>query len=119
MVTIGTNGGNTEDKLKELVSYIRAQGAVPILNNIPANESGSQVKENALIEKVRSDTGISGAKFDLATSLSGDGKEVDKSTMYWEDYTGSYGWQVYHHPNEKGGRKMFAQSLKDLPQLYK
>ncbi|MDR1156565.1 MAG: alpha/beta hydrolase, partial [Bacteroidales bacterium] len=31
MVTIGTNGGNTEANLGELVEYIRAQGAIPIL----------------------------------------------------------------------------------------
>lgn len=118
MVTIGTNGGNTEEKLKQLIDYIKSQGAIPILNNIPANESGTQVKENELIDKVRSDSGISGCHFDLATSLAGDGEEVDKSMMYWEDYTGSYGWQVYHHPNEKGGDKMFQRLLKDVPGLF-
>lgn len=119
MVTIGTNGGNTEEKLKELVAYIRSQNSIPILNNIPANESGTQVKENALIAKVRADEGIDGSRFDLATSLAGDGKEVDKSTMYWEDYTGSYGWQVYHHPNEIGGSKMFEQLRSDVPEIFK
>lgn len=118
MVTIGTNGGNTEAKLSELVDYIKSQGAIPILNNIPSNESGTQVEGAALISQVRSKYGIKGARFDLATSLNGDGKEVDKSTMYWEDYTGSYGWQVYHHPNEKGGRKMFEQTLIDVPEIY-
>lgn len=53
MVTIGTNGGNTERKLCELVEYIRSQGAVPILNNIPCNEHGTQVETNELIERVR------------------------------------------------------------------
>ena len=43
MVTIGTNGGNTEKNLTELVHYIREQGAIPILNNIPCNESGTQI----------------------------------------------------------------------------
>ena len=118
MVTIGTNGGNTDAKLSELVDYIKSQGAIPILNNIPSNESGTQVEAAALISQVRSKYGIMGARFDLATSLNGDGKEVDKSTMYWEDYTGSYGWQVYHHPNEKGGKKMFEQTLIDIPEIY-
>ena len=94
MVTIGTNGGNTEAKLTQLVDYIKAQGAIPILNNIPANESGTQVAESVLIGQVRSKSGINGVRFDLATSLPGNGKEVDKTTMYWEDYTGSYGWQI-------------------------
>lgn len=118
MVTIGTNGGNTEAKLTQLVDYIKSRGAIPILNNIPSNESGSQVAENALINTVRQKMSLTGCRFDLATSLAGDGKEVDKSTMYWEDYTGSYGWQVYHHPNEKGGKKMFDQAMSDVPVLF-
>lgn len=118
MVTIGTNGGNTEAKLKELVNYIKSQGAIPILNNIPSNESGTQVAVNDMVTKVRNDLGIKGIRFDLPTSVDRDGKTVDKSSMYWEDYTGSYGWQVYHHPNESGGTKMFQQTLTDLPELY-
>jgi hypothetical protein len=118
MVTIGTNGGNTEAKLRELVNYIKSQGAIPILNNIPSNESGTQVAENNLISKVRADLNIKGCQFDLPTSVNGGGKEVDKATMYWEDYTGSYGWQIYHHPNKSGGAKMFQQALADLPELF-
>ncbi|GAB3026054.1 hypothetical protein GCM10027051_33510 [Niabella terrae] len=118
MVTIGTNGGNTEEKLKALMRYIRAQGAIPLLNNIPCNESGTQLKTNELIEKVRRDLDIQGCQFDVATSLNGDGREVDQTLMYWEDYTGSYGWQIYHHPNAKGGTRMFEQTLRDLPGLY-
>lgn len=119
MITIGTNGGNTEAKLKQLVNYIKSRGAIPLLNNIPANESGTQVSENNLIAKVRNDLNIKGCRFDLPTSLAGDGKAVDQSTMYWEDYSGSYGWQIYHHPNESGGDKMFQQTLIDLPDLYR
>ncbi len=118
MVTIGTNGGNTEENLTELVNYIKGQGAIPILNNIPCNESGTQIDNNVLIEKVRAKLGVKGCKFDLATSINGDGVEVDKSLMYWEDYSGSWGWQVYHHPNEKGGKKMFERTLIDIPEIY-
>ena len=118
MVTIGTNGGNTEENLSELVRYIQSQGAIPILNNIPCNESGTQIANNLLIEKVRRKFGIKGCRFDIATSLKGDGKEVDRSMMFWEDYSGSYGWQIYHHPNAKGGTKMFRQTLTDLPEIY-
>src|SRR3546814_1832044 len=63
MVTIGTNGGNTEENLSELVEYIQSQGAIPILNNIPCNESGTQIPINAVIEKVRQKYGINGCKF--------------------------------------------------------
>ncbi|HRP54662.1 SGNH/GDSL hydrolase family protein [Agriterribacter sp.] len=118
MVTIGTNGGNTTAKLTQLVNYIKSQGAIPVLNNIPGNESGTHVTENLIIDQVRRTSGVKGCRFDLATSLPGDGKEVDKSMMYWEDYTGSYGWQIYHHPNEKGGKKMFERTLADMPELY-
>lgn len=118
VVTIGTNGGNTEENLTELVRYIRSQGAIPILNNIPCNESGTQISNNAIIERVRSKEGINGCRFDLATSLAGDGKEVDKSLMFWEDYTGSYGWQIYHHPNEKGALRMYRQTFVDIPEIY-
>ncbi len=118
VVTIGTNGGNTEENLTELVRYIRSQGAIPILNNIPCNESGTHISNNAIIERVRSKEGVNGCRFDLATSLAGDGKEVDKSLMFWEDYTGSYGWQIYHHPNEKGALRMYRQTFVDIPEIY-
>lgn len=118
VVTIGTNGGNTEENLTELVRYIRSQGAIPILNNIPCNESGTHISNNAIIDRVRSKEGINGCRFDLATSLAGDGKEVDKSLMFWEDYTGSYGWQIYHHPNEKGSLRMYRQTFVDIPEIY-
>lgn len=118
LVTIGTNGGNTEENLSELVNYIQSQGAIPILNNIPSNESGTQVKENKIIEAVRKKFNLKGCKFDWATSLHNDGLQVDKSLMYWEDYSGTYGWQIYHHPNEKGGQKMFERTKMDIPEIY-
>ncbi len=119
MVTIGTNGGNTEEKLTGLINYIKEMGSIPILNNIPSNESGTQVSVNELINTVRQKNGIDGARFDLATSLDGDGKEVDKTMMFWENYppTQFNGWQVWHHPNEKGSEAMFEQALKDLPEV--
>ncbi|MDR0714693.1 MAG: Ig-like domain-containing protein [Bacteroidales bacterium] len=117
MVTIGTNGGNTEANLSELTEYIRSQGAIPILNNIPCNESGTQIGVNQLIDQVRRKYGINGCRFDLATSLNGDGQQVDQSMMYWENYTNGWG-EIYHHPNVKGGQKMFERTLIDLPEIY-
>lgn len=118
MVTIGTNGGNTEANLSELVEYILSQGSVPILNNVPCNESGTQTEINLLIEKVRQKYNINGCKFDLATSLNHDGKEVDKSTMWYEDYSSTYGWHIYHHPNAKGSLRMFTRTWIDIPEIY-
>jgi len=115
MITIGTNGGNTEENLSELVEYILAQGSIPILNNIPCNESGTQIPVNAMIEKVRQKYGINGCKFDLATSLNHDGREVDQTTMYFEDYD----WgKIYHHPNVKGSLQMYTRTLIDVPEIY-
>ncbi|MBX2920641.1 MAG: SGNH/GDSL hydrolase family protein [Chitinophagaceae bacterium] len=119
MVTIGTNGGNTEQNLSELVEYIKANGAIPILNNIPSNEHGTQVEVNRLIEKVRTKYGINGCLFDIATSLNRNGKEVDKATMWFEDYTAINNWgHYYHHPNVKGSRLMYIQTLIDIPEIY-
>jgi len=115
MVTIGTNGGNTEANLSELVEYILAQGSVPVLNNIPCNEHGTQIEVNQILAKVRHKYGINGCKFDLVTSLNHDGKEVDKTTMWHEDY--DFG-QFYHHPNVKGSRLMFIRTLIDVPEIY-
>ncbi len=115
MVTIGTNGGNTKENLSELVEYILSQGSIPILNNIPSNESGTQIPINAIIESVRQKYGIKGCKFDLATSLDHDGQEVDKTTMYFEDYD----WgKIYHHPNVKGSLQMYTRTLVDIPEIY-
>lgn len=116
MVTIGTNGGNTEKNLSELVEYIISQGAIPILNNIPSNEHNSQVEVNAVIEKVRQKYGIKGCMFDIPTSLAHDGKEVDTSTMWHEDWgiNGTY----FHHPNVKGSRLMYLRTLIDVPEIY-
>jgi hypothetical protein len=115
MVTIGTNGGNTEENLSELMEYILAQGSVPILNNIPCNEHESQIEANRLIEKIRQKYGINGCRFDLATSLNHDGKEVDKTTQWHEDW--DFG-QYYHHPNVKGSQQMFVRTLLDIPEIY-
>lgn len=118
MVTIGTNGGNTEKNLSELVEYIISQGSTPILNNIPCNESGSQVACNAMIEKIRQKYHIKGCLFDLATSTEHDGKEVDKTTMFHEDLSAHGGPQIYHHPNRKGARLMYLRTLVDTPEIY-
>lgn len=115
MITIGTNGGNTEENLSELVEYVRSQGSIPILNNIPCNESGTQIPVNEMIEKIRQKYGIKGCRFDLATSLAHDGQVVDKTTMYFEDYD----WgKIYHHPNVNGSLRMYTRTLIDVPEIY-
>ena len=53
MVTIGTNGGVTEEGLSEIIDYIISCGAIPIINNIPCNESGTQIATNAIISRIK------------------------------------------------------------------
>jgi len=119
MVTIGTNGGNTEENLSELVEYILSQGSMPILNSVPCNEHASQLEINPVIEKIREKYGIKGCRFDLATSLNHDGKELDTTTMWHEDYTAINNWgHYYHHPNVKGSRLMYLRTLIDTPEIY-
>ena len=102
------------------MKFIINCGSVPILNNIPSNESGTQVPVNEIVGRVRRNLGLNGARFDLATSLAGDGREVDKSMMFYENYPPEMygGWQVWHHPNDKGSKAMFEQALKDVPELF-
>jgi len=118
MITIGTNGGNTEENLTQLVEYVKSRGVTPILNNIPSNESGTQIATNEVIAKVREKTGVKGCLFDLVTSMEGDGKEVDKSLMFFEDLWEQLRWLVYHHPNGDGGARMFERTLVDVPEIY-
>lgn len=116
MVTIGTNGGNTEANLSTLVEYIIGQGSKPILNNIPCNESGTQISVNSVIETVRAKYNIKGCKFDLATSVNMDGQAVDTTKMWWENYSSSN--NIYHHPNVKGSKAMFARLKIDVPEIF-
>lgn len=118
MVTIGTNGGNTEENLSELIEYIRFQGAEPILNNIPCNEENDQVGKNELIAHIREKYNIRGCRFDRATSLQADGKELDRTLMYYENYIDVYGKDFYHHPNPEGSMRMYQQTLIDIPEIY-
>lgn len=85
--------------------------------NIPCNEHSTQVSDNAIISEVRNECKINGCHFDVATSLAGDGANVDTSKMYWEDYGGSTG-SIYHHPNVKGSKAMFAQLKIDVPEIF-
>ena len=118
MITLGTNGGVTEDNLSELIEYIISCGSVPILNHIPCNINSGGISNhtsvNAIVDLVRNKYNITGVNFDVATSENLDGLVVDKNKMWWEDYGGSVG-SVYHHPNVVGSLAMFNQILIDTP----
>lgn len=120
VITIGTNGGNTEENLTELVEYVKSLGIVPILNHIPCYDNNGDTTGfktvNALIDTVRANTGVKGCDFDLPTSLAYDGNEVNTDMMFLETYSG--GATYYHHPNDKGSAAMLAQLKADVPEIF-
>lgn len=117
MITIGTNGGNTIEKLSKMIEFLLSLNINPILNHIPCNEGNNQIEVNKMIDIVREKYGITGADFDKATSIDGNGLLLDRSLMFWEDYGPDYILQAHdywHHPNEKGSRAMYKQFCEDV-----
>jgi len=108
MFTIGTNGGNTEAKLTQLVTMGAANGSKTILNHIPAMSNGNHVAINQMIDKVCRDTGaIRGMLLDVATSTGGDPTAAQISS-YFQDGV---------HPNVTGYAAMAARFAIDVPFL--
>jgi len=124
MVTIGTNGGNTIENLTELVRYIKSQNAIPVLNHIPCYNNNGDTESfhdvNRDIDAVREAEGITGCDFDIATSVDYDGKTIDTTCMWTEEYTDGFlaGMHFFHHPNVKGSANMFARLQIDVPEIF-
>lgn len=120
MITIGTNGWNTESNLTELIEYIKSLGVVPLLNHIPCYDNNGDTtgfrSVNQIIDTVRANTGVKGCNFDLCTSLNYDGQSLNPDMMFLETYSGG---SVYkHHPNVAGSAAMIAQLRCDVPELF-
>ena len=123
MITIGTNGGDTQENLTALVEYIQSQDVIPILNHIPCyNNNGDTTgfrAINTMIDAVRSAKSIKGCDFDIATSVDHDGQTVDTTKMWLETYgSGASKETYYHHPNIKGCACMFERLLIDVPEIF-
>ena len=104
MLTTGTDGGNTKDKLVALVDLVRSYGAVPILNRIPLKDDGSSAEVNEVIASVCEEKGVASCRFDLATASGDDSSSQDRE-LFTEDLI---------HPNEDGHYAM-AKRLFDIP----
>ena len=104
MLTTGTDGGNTRDKLVALVDLVRSYGAVPILNRIPLKDDGSSAEVNEVIASVCEEKDVASCRFDLATASGDDSSSQDRE-LFTEDLI---------HPNEDGHYAM-AKRLFDIP----
>ncbi len=104
MVTIGTNGGNTREKLVELVERIREYGSIPVLNRIPVKSDGSSDLINETIASVCEELEVASCRFDLATAFEDDTRRQDTS-LFQSDLL---------HPNAEGHYAM-AKRLFDIP----
>lgn len=110
MVTIGTNGGHTYEQYKGVIEVILSYGSIPILNNIPlrADNAAFVKTTNAAINKIRLDYGISGARFDLATSINNDGVTINLD-LYDADGI---------HLVDAGHLAMADRASIDIPELF-
>lgn len=109
-VTIGTNGGNTEAKLNQLVDFCESYGCIVILNLIPLYDSSTAAK-NAMIQTVVNARKLLSVKMNVATSVNNDGVTKDDSLFANES-------GVLIHPNAAGNIKIFNRVFVDTPELF-
>ncbi|WP_185269607.1 SGNH/GDSL hydrolase family protein [Chryseobacterium bernardetii] len=109
-VTIGTNNGNTEAKLNQLVDFCESYGCNVILNLIPLYD-GSTAAKNAMIQGIVSARKLLSVKMNVATSLNNDGVTKDDSLFANES-------GVLIHPNAAGNLKIFNRVFVDAPELF-
>ncbi|WP_313091929.1 SGNH/GDSL hydrolase family protein [Chryseobacterium flavum] len=109
-VTIGTNGGNTETKLNQLVDYCESFGCKVILNLIPLYD-GTTASKNAMIQGVVDARKLLSVKMNVATSLNSDGVTKDNSLFANESGT-------LIHPNVAGNIKIYERALIDVAEIF-
>ena len=113
MVTIGTNGNNTEEKLKEMTDLILSIGARPILNHIPMMTSVSGTKTvNDMIDKVVASYGhgtVGCCRFDVATAVGNDPAQGQDTSLFISDLI---------HPNDAGHLCLMNQAKIDCPEIF-
>ena len=105
-VCIGTNGGNTESNLQELVDKCNEIGARLILCTTPEFDIGIS-DTNSLIIKVAALNNIDVVRFDIATSIDYDISKGKDSSLFASTL----------HPNAAGQSRMFDRVFVDCPYL--
>ncbi|SHH68677.1 Lysophospholipase L1 [Chryseobacterium oranimense] len=109
-ITIGTNGGNTDAKLNQLVEFCESYDCKVILNLIPLYDS-STASKNSMIQTVVDARKLLSVKMNVATSVNADG--VTKDNALFANESG-----VYIHPNVAGNQKIYERSLIDIAEVY-
>lgn len=114
MVGIGTNNGNTEENLTQLINRIYELGAIPIINRIPCMSNSIQSANNNLIESVVNDFRNNGKEIyscmmNVATAINRNLDDGFDASKFNPDYV---------HPNSKGHLDMFLQSMIDIPFMF-
>ncbi|MDM7453975.1 SGNH/GDSL hydrolase family protein, partial [Lacticaseibacillus paracasei] len=93
IVTIGTNGGNSPEKISALVNEITDMNCQLILNHIPAKPDGGHISVNDMIEQNWKGRSF---RFDLATSKNNDPKQGQNLSLFADQF----------HPNAAGHADM-------------
>lgn len=107
VIKIGTNAGNTLALLRSMVSLAQSYGAIVTLNNIPMRNADISAR-NADIATVRSEFGIKGALFDVATAVNFDPAQGQDTSKFYSDLV---------HPLLFGQTFMFDRLAIDTPYL--
>jgi len=114
MVMIGTNGGNTDVNLTELINIILSYGSIPIINHIPANSNGTVPTAanntiDAVVEKFRvAGVHILSCKMRMAVATDNDESKGEASALTIDGV----------HLNAQGHLAMFNRMKVDAPELF-
>lgn len=102
-VTIGTNGGNTETKLNNLISTIKAFGATPVINCITMKTTSVESVNEQILA-----TNAEHCRFDYATAVNNDPSQGQNASLFNSDNL---------HPNAAGHMAMYKEWLTNFSNI--
>lgn len=114
-VMIGTNGGNSVERIVEMGKLIASIGAIPIINTVICSNSLINSSTNNIIKAgieslKKSGINVLSVNLDIATALNKDiSQGPDKS--YFNIKEGL-------HPNDNGHQAMANQFYIDIPEIF-
>lgn len=107
MVTIGSNGGNSQVLIAQLIDLIYFYGAKPIINCIPCMSTGQAGTNTGDILTAAGNFPM--CRFDIATATNNDITSTQNAALFTSDLL---------HPNDAGHAAMFARMKIDVPFLF-